>query len=163
MAVRYDGGVVIGADSRTSTGVYVSNRVSDKVTAVDERIYVCRSGSAADTQAISDTVTYFLDQHKVEIGKAPKVSTAANVFREMCYHNKGNLMAGIIIAGWDPLKGGQVYECPLGGALVEQEFAIGGACLASAPRCPSYSSYSPILLCETLPRPPTNLLRVFRI
>merc|ERR1719152_27745 len=88
MAVAFDGGVVIGADSRTSTGVYISNRVSDKVTAVDERIYVCRSGSAADTQAISDYVTYFLDQHKMELGKAPKVSTAANLFRELCYHNK---------------------------------------------------------------------------
>uniref|UniRef100_A0A7S2MG03 Proteasome subunit beta n=1 Tax=Haptolina brevifila TaxID=156173 RepID=A0A7S2MG03_9EUKA len=127
MAVRYDGGVVIGADSRTSTGVYISNRVSDKVTAVDERIYVCRSGSAADTQAISDYVTYFLDQHKMELGNAPKVSTAANLFRELCYHNKNNLMAGIIVAGWDPIKGGQVYECPLGGAQVEQDFAIGGS------------------------------------
>merc|ERR1712224_377993 len=27
----------------------------------------------------------------------------------------------------DPIKGGQVYECPLGGALVEQEFSIGGS------------------------------------
>ena len=35
MAVAYDGGVVIGADSRTSTGVYISNRASDKITAVD--------------------------------------------------------------------------------------------------------------------------------
>ena len=53
MAVAYDGGVVLGADSRVSTGVYISNRVSDKLTAVDERIYCCRSGSAADTQATS--------------------------------------------------------------------------------------------------------------
>jgi len=127
MAVRYDGGVIMGADSRTSTGAYVANRVSDKITAVDERIYVCRSGSAADTQAISDYVTYFLDQHKIELGRAPKVSTAANLFRELCYNNKDNLMAGIICAGWDPYKGGQVYECPLGGALVEQDFAIGGS------------------------------------
>ncbi|RYY70816.1 hypothetical protein EON63_22210 [archaeon] len=31
MAVVFDGGVVMGADSRTSTGSYVANRVSDKV------------------------------------------------------------------------------------------------------------------------------------
>ena len=46
------------------TGVYVSNRVSDKITGVDERIYVCRSGSAADTQAVSDYVTHYLNQHR---------------------------------------------------------------------------------------------------
>ena len=51
MAVEFDGGVVVCADSRTSTGTYVANRTSDKLTQVAERIYVCRSGSAADTQA----------------------------------------------------------------------------------------------------------------
>merc|ERR1712087_293113 len=77
MAVAFDGGVVVGADSRVSTGVYISNRASDKITSVDERIFCCRSGSAADTQAVSDYVTYFLDQHRMEYGRPPKVATAA--------------------------------------------------------------------------------------
>jgi 20S proteasome subunit beta 1 len=157
MAVAYEGGVIIGADSRTSTGalrrrpprlcarsagrldaerrrsccsragVYISNRASDKVTAVDERIFVCRSGSAADTQAVSDYVTYFLDQHRMEYGKAPKVETAANLFRELCYNNKNMLTAGILVAGWDPVKGGQVYSIPVGGALLERPYSIGGS------------------------------------
>jgi 20S proteasome subunit beta 1 len=127
MAVAFDGGVVIGADSRTSTGVYISNRVSDKITKVDERVFVCRSGPAADTQAISDYVTYFLDQHRMEYGQPAKVATAASFFRELCYHNKNALMAGIIVAGWDKVKGGQVYSIPLGGALIERPFAIGGS------------------------------------
>ena len=41
-----------------------ANRTSDKLTAVHDRIYVCRSGSAADTQAISDNVRYGLDVHR---------------------------------------------------------------------------------------------------
>jgi hypothetical protein len=65
MAMSYAGGVVMGADSRTSTGNYVANRVSDKLTSVAERIYCCRSGSAADTQAIADIVRYYLDAHTV--------------------------------------------------------------------------------------------------
>merc|ERR1711865_974153 len=59
MAVKYDGdggGVVMGADSRTSTGSYVANRVSDKITPVCGNVAVCRSGSAADTQALTDYV-----------------------------------------------------------------------------------------------------------
>lgn len=31
MAVTYKGGVILGADSRTSTGSYVANRTADKV------------------------------------------------------------------------------------------------------------------------------------
>ena len=51
MAVAFEGGVVVGADSRTTTGSYIANRVTDKLTYLHERIYCCRSGSAADTQA----------------------------------------------------------------------------------------------------------------
>ena len=63
MAVQFDGGVVLGADSRTSTGAYVANRVSDKLTYVHDRILCCRSGSAADTQAVADIVHYYLQLH----------------------------------------------------------------------------------------------------
>lgn len=64
MAVEFDGGVVIGADSRTSTGTYVANRVTDKLTKLTDKIYCCRSGSAADTQAIADIVAYSLNYHE---------------------------------------------------------------------------------------------------
>jgi len=61
MATEYSDDVVLGADSRSTTGSYVSNRISDKLTKVSEYIYCCRSGSAADTQAISGIVKYHLD------------------------------------------------------------------------------------------------------
>ena len=86
MAVEFDGGVIIGADSRTSTGSYVANRVSDKLTEVHDTIYCCRSGSAADTQAISDIVRYQLSSHGVSLGenRQPQVLTAANLFKKFC-------------------------------------------------------------------------------
>ena len=45
MAAAFDGGVVMGADSRTSTGSYVANRTTDKITPLAERIYICRSAA----------------------------------------------------------------------------------------------------------------------
>ncbi len=50
VAMEFDGGVVLGADSRTSMGSYVSNRGTDKLTPVTDYVFACRSGSAADTQ-----------------------------------------------------------------------------------------------------------------
>ena len=38
--------------------VIQANRVTDKLTHIHDRIYCCRSGSAADTQAIADVVHY---------------------------------------------------------------------------------------------------------
>lgn len=57
-----DGSVVLGADSRVSTGAYVANRISDKIAQLSEHIYCCRSGSAADTQFLTDVVKHFLQQ-----------------------------------------------------------------------------------------------------
>ena len=65
MAVEFDGGVVLGADSRTSTGSYVANRVSDKIVPIHDYIWACRSGSAADTQAVVDYVKYYLEAHRL--------------------------------------------------------------------------------------------------
>ncbi len=64
MAVEFADGVIVGADSRTSTGSYVANRVTDKLCKITDKIYCCRSGSAADTQAIADIVQYSMNYHE---------------------------------------------------------------------------------------------------
>ncbi|TMW54556.1 hypothetical protein DOY81_000350 [Sarcophaga bullata] len=127
MAVEFDGGVVIGADSRTSTGVYVANRVTDKLTRITDKIYCCRSGSAADTQAIADIVAYSLNYHENQTGEEPLVAEAASEFRNYCYNYRDSLVAGIIVAGWDKKNGGQVYSIPLGGMLKREPVTIGGS------------------------------------
>lgn len=127
MAVEYDGGVVIGADSRTTTGAYIANRVTDKLTPIHDRIFCCRSGSAADTQAIADVVTYQLGFHSIELDEPPLVETAANLFRASCYRYREELTAGILVAGWDRRLGGQVYCVPIGGMLVRQPVSVGGS------------------------------------
>eukprot|EP00959_Pyramimonas_sp_CCMP1952_P323025 6759117-Pyramimonas_sp.AAC.1 len=69
-------------------GNYVANRVTDKITSLAENIYICRSGSASDTQMISSYVTYFLHQHRIEYDDLPEVKTAANLAMQMAYGNK---------------------------------------------------------------------------
>lgn len=127
VAIAFDGGVVMAADSRTSTGTYVANRVTNKLTQVHDRIFCCRSGSAADTQNIADVVSVTMTQHAVELGRLPQVKTAATMFRKYCYEYKDQISAGIICAGYDEVNGGSVYSIPLGGAMVQQPYAIGGS------------------------------------
>jgi len=127
MAAEYDGGVIIGADTRTTTGAYVANRVTDKLTKVTDRIYCCRSGSAADTQSIANVVSYHLEFHEIETGEPAQVRAAAAVFKDICYNYRDQMSAGIIVAGWDSRLGGQVYSVPIGGMLVRQPVSIGGS------------------------------------
>ncbi|GMM33830.1 proteasome core particle subunit beta 1 [Saccharomycopsis crataegensis] len=130
MAVTFKDGVILGADSRTTTGAYIANRVTDKLTQVYDKIWCCRSGSAADTQAITDIVrsylTYQVGSDNFE--RPASVNVAASIFQELCYNNKDNLTAGIICAGYDEEKQqGEVYSIPIGGSIHKQDFAIAGS------------------------------------
>lgn len=100
--------------------------MTDKLTHIHDRIYCCRSGSAADTQAVADIVHYHAQVYTSVHGEAPPVNTVAALFEKLCYENKDQLSAGIIVAGWDKEKGGSVYNIPLGGGKFQQPWAIGG-------------------------------------
>ncbi|KAF8472789.1 proteasome subunit beta type-9 precursor [Kalaharituber pfeilii] len=114
MAVQFDNGVILGADSRTTTGAYVANRVTDKLTQVHDTIWCCRSGSAADTQAIADMVHYYLQMYHVQNNEPPTTLTAASLFEEICYANKEQIR-------------GEIYLVPLGGSLLKVPYALGGS------------------------------------
>ncbi|CAH8570014.1 unnamed protein product [Dicrocoelium dendriticum] len=126
-ACEYDSGVVIGADSRTSSGSYVVNRVTDKLTPLANNIFCCRSGSAADTQKVADIVRYTMDFHRMQMNKDPTVLEAAVACRSLCYNYRDDLTAGLFVAGWDNSLGGQIYSIPLGGMLLRQPAVTGGS------------------------------------
>ncbi|CAF3717025.1 unnamed protein product [Rotaria sp. Silwood1] len=65
-------------------------------------------GSAADTQAIAQVVTYQLDFLSTEMNEPPLVRVAANCVRRLIYQYRDDFVAGMIVAGWDKKLGGQV-------------------------------------------------------
>ncbi|XP_077936841.1 proteasome subunit beta type-9-like [Gasterosteus aculeatus] len=126
IAVEFDGGVVLGSDSRVSAGASVVNRVMNKLSHLHDKIYCALSGSAADAQTIAEVVHYQLDVHSIEIDEDPQVRSAATVVRNISYKYKEELSAHLIVAGWDRRDGGQVFAA-LSGLLTRQPFAVGGS------------------------------------
>ncbi|KAL4629585.1 proteasome beta 9b subunit [Arapaima gigas] len=126
MAIEFDGGVVLGSDSRVSAGDAVVNRVMNKLSPLHDKIYCALSGSAADAQTIAEIVNYQLDVHSVEVGQDPLVRSAATLVKNISYKYKEDLSAHLIVAGWDKREGGQVYAT-LNGLLSRQPFAVGGS------------------------------------
>lgn len=126
IGVEYDGGVVLGSDSRVSAGASVVNRVMNKLSFLHDKIYCALSGSAADAQTIAEVVNHQLDVHSVELGEDPLVRSAATLVKNISYKYKEELSAHLIVAGWDRKKGGQVYVT-LNGLLSRQPFAVGGS------------------------------------
>ncbi|XP_063048641.1 proteasome subunit beta type-9-like [Engraulis encrasicolus] len=126
IGIEFDGGVVLGSDSRVSAGASVVNRVMNKLSLLHDKIYCALSGSAADAQTIAEIVNYQLDVHSVELGEEPLVRSAATLVKNVSYKYKEELSAHLIVAGWDRKKGGQVYAT-LNGLLSRQPFAVGGS------------------------------------
>lgn len=126
MAIKIKDGVILGADSRTTTGAFIANRVTDKLTHLHDQIWCLRSGSAADTQAVCDAAHQNLQLYAQQTG-SPGVRVAAGLLQEICYANKEQLSAGLIVAGVSAKGGAKVYSIPLGGSVHEAEYAIGGS------------------------------------
>ncbi|NP_001188447.1 proteasome subunit, beta type 9-like [Oryzias latipes] len=128
LAAVFDGGVVIGSDSRASIGgEYVSSKTINKVIQVHDRIFCCMAGSLADAQAVTKTAKFQLSFHSIQMESPPLVISAASVLKQLCYNNKEELQAGFITAGWDKKKGPQVYVVSLGGMMISQPVTIGGS------------------------------------
>ncbi|VEU41038.1 unnamed protein product [Pseudo-nitzschia multistriata] len=155
VAIKYAGGVVVGADTRTSAGGYVSNKFAYKInpifrpdfedpTEVDEsdepsRIsssssscVLCRSGSAADTQWLAGLAKQRFQMRKLERpGYRPSISEVAHFLRYQMRQGGGEsqFQASLICAGYDSVtNGGQIFGVTPGGSLWEEDnFCVSGS------------------------------------
>ena len=98
--------------------------VMDKIT---DNIFCCRSGSAADTQAITDIVRYSLNFTEIDQGRPASVRDNAWVFKEIAYEHRDSLMAGLIVARYDhQSQGVQLWTVAVGAMCVRQPVTKGG-------------------------------------
>eukprot|EP01084_Bolivina_argentea_P138141 243277_1 len=76
---------------------------------------------------MAEMTSRYLREHEVDTGATCSVAAASGLFQRLCYNNKWNISAGIIVAGWDDINGGSVYSIPLGGSCIKMPFAMGGS------------------------------------
>jgi 20S proteasome subunit beta 1 len=124
VAIKYSGGVVVGADTRTSVSGYVSNKFAHKISPViqvkgtnnndfkdgdlprSSSCVLCRSGSAADTQYLARKARHEFHVRTLRRpGYVPTVSQVAHFVRhQVRQYNaepSSDLMASLICAGYD--------------------------------------------------------------
>uniref|UniRef100_A0A8D8RI72 proteasome endopeptidase complex n=1 Tax=Cacopsylla melanoneura TaxID=428564 RepID=A0A8D8RI72_9HEMI len=131
IACEFDRGVILAADSRTSLGTYVTNRDTDKLTRLTDNVYCACSGWAGDAQAVTDRVIYRLELDVADgyrqASDVPSVYRVAKVFQNILGERTGYFKASFIVAGWDVVKGSQIYALPSSGVLTSQSVACGGS------------------------------------
>jgi 20S proteasome subunit beta 1 len=117
VALRYRDGVIVGADSRTSVGSYVSHRAAQKLDTIGDYCVMARSGSAADTQALAVAANQHF-QVRSYGGCPPTVSQIAHWLRQKTY-GKGKSVS-LILAGYDSLENRNcLFSIAQTGALLE--------------------------------------------
>lgn len=126
MAFKYRDGIMLAADSRTSSGVFVNSRITNKLDELTENIIICRSGSAADTQLITRRIQSEIKKLSVIENSLPSVDKAAELAGKIIYENRERLVAGLIIAGYDgEFKISKINVC--GSIQKDNDLALGGS------------------------------------
>ena len=126
VAIQYRHGVVVGADTRTSVGSYVSNRFAHKISPLTPYCVLARSGSAADTQALALAAREHLEQVAFRYShgyttsrQLLSVTQLAHWLQRKVYEEECGSVS-LLIAGYNPAtQRAELYSLAPSGALLE--------------------------------------------
>ncbi|EAL45591.1 proteasome subunit beta type 6 precursor, putative [Entamoeba histolytica HM-1:IMSS-B] len=127
IGVVYNGGVLLGADGRTSMGSIVVNRCKNKIRMVSDSIGMCTAGTAAHSETIGDYVKHALRMYTAQTGEEPTVLAAATSIKNIIYGNKSFLSSSVVCGGYDPVNGATLYRILQSGAMKQDDICVGGS------------------------------------
>lgn len=134
IAAKYEHGVILAADSRTSISNYASNRHASKINILfddsnknGDCACICRAGSAADTQHLVEILKEDLHSrlHRRNIvGRNAKanvtVKSCARLIRTILLESSTDKSCNLICAGYDSSAGeGVLYSILQTGAMFD--------------------------------------------
>jgi hypothetical protein len=79
-AARQDG-VVLGADTRSTSGSTVADKNCEKIHFIAPNIYCCGAGTAADTMSVTAMISSSLELHRYATGRQSRVTTAMTMLK----------------------------------------------------------------------------------
>lgn len=84
----FDGGVILGADTRATEGNIVCDKTCDKIHFILDNIYCCGAGTAADTVKVTDMVSSQLKLLKLNTGRDVPVCTANRILKQYLFRHQ---------------------------------------------------------------------------
>ncbi|KXL49894.1 hypothetical protein M433DRAFT_57247 [Acidomyces richmondensis BFW] len=98
----YDGGVVIAADTRATSGPIVADKNCEKLHYIAPQIWCAGAGTAADTEFTTALVSSNLELHALSTGRKPRVVTVMTMLKQHLFRYQGHIGAYLVVAGCDP-------------------------------------------------------------
>lgn len=100
VGVVFNGGVVLGADTR-ATGSVIVDKNCEKIHYIAPNIYCCGAGTAADTEMTTGQISSQLELLRLNTGKNSRVVTAMTMLKRHLYGYQGHVSAALVLGGVD--------------------------------------------------------------
>ncbi|KAF2641416.1 N-terminal nucleophile aminohydrolase [Massarina eburnea CBS 473.64] len=98
----FDGGVVIAADTRATSGPIVADKNCEKLHYIAPQIWCAGAGTAADTEFTTAIISSNLELHSLSTGRKPRVVTCMTLLKQHLFRYQGHIGAYLVVAGVDP-------------------------------------------------------------
>ncbi|SCU88785.1 LANO_0D03070g1_1 [Lachancea nothofagi CBS 11611] len=102
VGVKYNGGVLIAADTRSTQGPIVANKNCAKLHRMSPKIWCAGAGTAADTEEVTRLIGSNLELHSLYASREPRVVSALQMLKQHLFKYQGHVGAYLIVAGVDP-------------------------------------------------------------
>ncbi|VBB88066.1 20S proteasome subunit beta 2, putative [Yarrowia lipolytica] len=99
---KFDGGVVIAADTRATSGDIVADKNCEKLHRIAPHIWCAGAGTAADTEMVTQLTASNIELHSLSAGRQPRVVTCLTMLKQHLFKYQGHIGAYLIVAGVDP-------------------------------------------------------------
>ena len=127
LAIRCKDGVVIGADTRVTSGYFIAHKRGRKIFMIKPHIAVTIAGVVADAQAAIEELKFHLNYYENTYGRKLPAKSAANYLSLVLYSNRlYPLITEVIVAGKDN-DGYAIYKLDPLGSLIKDDYTVSGS------------------------------------
>ncbi|GMM29547.1 proteasome core particle subunit beta 2 [Martiniozyma asiatica (nom. inval.)] len=131
VGVKFDGGVVIAADTRATAGPIVADKNCAKLHRLAPKIWCAGAGTAADTEMVTQMIASNLELHSMATDREPRVVSAMQMLKQHLFKYQGHIGAYLIVAGVDPTGVGLFSIHAHGSTDVGYYMSLGSGSLAA--------------------------------
>lgn len=128
IAVKVNGGVILGTESQATMGYLVASDTAPKILPVTDYIAMTISGSVADSQQLVNSIRAIAKLEALETGRDLSVKAISRLTSSILFRNRMFPLITMLIVGGMDDEGAHIYMLdPLGSMLEEDQFTATGS------------------------------------
>lgn len=104
----YKDGVVLGADTRATSGNIVADKNCQKIHRIAPKIFCCGAGTAADTEKTTRSIESQIELLQLNTGREIPLVVANRLLKQMLFRYQGHIGAALVLGGVDR-SGSHIY------------------------------------------------------